>query len=110
MVVCNPVGAMSGVISKTDLVRQMGPCLGSAYHILAADLMTAEVISCQRTDVLHGVLTVMQAHGLVHMPIVDERLRPVGVVNARDALRSLVAADEYEQALLVDYVMGVGYH
>ena len=110
VVVCDADGAMVGVISKTDIVRQMGHCLGSACHTLAADLMTTAVITCQRTDILHSVLAVMQAHDLVHMPVLDAHHRPVGVVNARDALRSLVAADEYEQALLIDYVMGVGYH
>lgn len=110
VVVCDSDGAMAGVISKTDIVRQMGHCLGSACHTLAADLMTTEVISCERTDMLHSVLIVMQTHDLVHMPILNARQRPVGVVNARDALRSLVAADEYEQTLLIEYVMGVGYH
>lgn len=52
----------------------------------------------------------MQTLGLVHMPVVDARQRPTGVVNARDALRALVADGEFEQSQLFDYVMGVGYH
>ncbi|WP_156949837.1 hypothetical protein [Simplicispira psychrophila] len=31
-------------------------------------------------------------------------------VNARNALRALVAAGQYEQSQLFAYVMGVGYH
>ncbi len=110
VVVCDPDGVMAGVISKTDIVRRMGQCLGSACHTLAADLMTSPVVSCEVNDSLHGVLGTMQARGLVHMPVVDALQRPIGTVNARDALRTLVAAEEYGQALLIDYVMGVGYH
>jgi hypothetical protein len=33
----------------------------------------------------------------------------LGVVNARDGLRVLLAAGNHEEALLRNYVMGVGY-
>ena len=110
VVVCNAEGTMAGVISKSDIVRQISHCLGSACRTLASELMTTEVISCQPTDLLSDVLALMHRHGLVHMPVLDTNQRPVGVVNARDALRALVAEGEYEQSLLFDYVMGVGYH
>ena len=52
----------------------------------------------------------VEQRGLVHLPLLDGDRRPIGVVNARDALRALVQAGEYEEALLRDYVMGIGYH
>ncbi|MBK7718780.1 MAG: CBS domain-containing protein [Simplicispira sp.] len=110
VVVCEPGGAMSGVIGKSDIVRQIGHCAGSACHTLASNLMTKDVIYCQPTDLLSDVLDLMQKRGLVHVPVLDPEGRPVGVVNARDALRAMVAEGQYEQALLFDYVMGVGYH
>jgi len=110
VVVCEESGAMSGVIGKSDIVRQIGHCAGSACHTLASDLMTKDVIYCQPTDLLSDVLALMQEHGLVHVPVLDSKRCPVGVVNARDALRALVAEGQYEQAQLFDYVMGVGYH
>jgi len=45
--------------------------------------------------------------GFVHIPEFDANSKPVGVVAARDALRS--AEGEYEASLLRDYVMGVGF-
>ena len=47
--------------------------------------------------------------GFVHVPVVDAQHKPSGVLNARDALRELWAEGQYEEALLRDYVMGVGY-
>ena len=46
---------------------------------------------------------------MVHVPVIDEKSGPSGVVNARDALRVLWAEEKYEEALLRDYVMGIGY-
>ena len=51
----------------------------------------------------------MQKCGFVHVPVVDDNSKPLGVVNARDALRALFAEEKYEKSLLRDYVMGVGY-
>lgn len=110
VVVCDADGAMAGVISQSDIVRQIGHCAGRACRTLASELMTREVVCCHPTDLLADVLVLMQKRGLVHVPVIDGHRRPLGVVNARDALRALVADSEYEQSLLLDYVMGVGYH
>lgn len=110
VLVCAPDGSLAGVISKSDVVRQIGHCLGSACQTLASELMTTDVISCQPTDLLSDVLALMQKHGLVHVPVLGPDQRPLGVVNARDALRALVDEGQFEQSQLFNYVMGVGYH
>jgi CBS domain-containing protein len=51
----------------------------------------------------------MAKRGFVHMPVVDENSKPLGVVNDRDALRALMAEQKYEASLLRDYIMGIGY-
>ena len=109
VVVCNSVGAMVGVITKTNIVQQIGHCQGAACTTTAAEIMTRDVAFCSATDCLPDVLSMMQARGFVHVPVVDAERRPSGVVNARDALRELWAEGQYEETLLRDYVMGVGY-
>ena len=107
--VCSSDGTMVGVVTKTDIIRQIGHCMGSACAAAAADVMTRDVASCRPTDCLPDVLSMMGQRGFVHVPVVDEESRPLGVVNARDALRALLAEEEYEESLLRDYVMGIGY-
>jgi CBS domain-containing protein len=109
VVVCDFEGAMVGVITKTDIVRQIGGCHGSACTSAAADVMTRDVAYCRPTDCLPDVLSMMAKRGFVHIPVVDENCKPLGVVNARDALRALFEEEKYEESLLRDYVMGVGY-
>ena len=110
VIVCDAEGVIAGVISKSDIVRQIGHCLGSACQTLAGDLMTTDVVCCHPDDSLADILAVMEQHGLVHVPLLDDKRRPIGVLNARDALRALVQAGEYEETLLREYVMGIGYH
>ena len=110
VVVCEATGAMAGIISKTDIIRQISHCMGGACRTLAQELMTRDTVTCQPDDLLHDVMTTMHTRGLVHLPVLGPDRCPVGVVNARDALRVLVTQGQYEQAQLFDYVMGVGYH
>lgn len=110
VVVCDADGLMVGVISKTNIIRQIGHCQGAACTSTAAEIMTRDVTFCRATDCLPDVLSMMLARGFVHVPVVDAQRKPSGVVNARDGLRELWADGQYEETLLRDYVMGVGYH
>ena len=71
--------------------------------------MTRNVTCCHPGDTLEDVLSVMNKRGLVRIPIIDDNSRPSGVIDARDALRALMAQANYNETLLRDYVMGVGY-
>ncbi len=71
--------------------------------------MTRDVVFCRPTDGLPDLLSMMGRRGFVHVPVIDEEAMPWGVVNARDALRLLWAEEKYEEVLLRDYVMGIGY-
>ena len=51
-----------------------------------------------------------QERGLKNIPVVDQNSRPIGVLNARDALEVLLEEVEYEELLLREYVMCIGYH
>lgn len=109
VVVCNSHGAMVGVITKTDIVQQIGRSCESIGTTVACDVMTRNVTSCCPTDSLLDALSMMEKSSFVHLPVIDEKSKPSGVVNAGDALRALMAEGKYEAAMLRDYVMGIGY-
>jgi CBS domain-containing protein len=109
VVVCDKNDAMVGIITRTDVVRQMSVCQGCGCTAHASAVMTRDVISCRPDDSLHDVWSIMKERKLLHVPIVGEDLRPLGVINARDALHLLLEEAEHEEALLRDYVTGIGY-
>ena len=110
VVVCDSVGLLSGVITKTDIVRQISSCQGTACITAASFVMTRDVIVCGLDDLLQNVWSKMKKRGLKNIPIDDQDSRPVGVLNARDALQALLEEVENEESLLRDYVMGIGFH
>jgi CBS domain-containing protein len=71
--------------------------------------MTPEFTACAPDDLLSDVLAMMHSRGLIHVVLLGEGKRPLGVLNARDGLRALLAAGNHEEALLRNYVMGIGY-
>jgi CBS domain-containing protein len=109
LVVCDSKGTMTGVITKTDIVRQVARCQGILSDVRIGNVMTTVVTYCKQGDSLHDVLTLMHLRDFVHIPVVDQELRPCGVVNARDALQALLGEVEDEEALLRAYVAGIGY-
>jgi CBS domain-containing protein len=109
VVVCNAHGGMVGVITKTDLVRQIARRQGTRCTTTAAAVMTRDVTYCHPGDSLRDVLSKMKMSGFVHIPIVDQDFKPHGVIYVRDALQVLLGEVEYDVSLLRDYVMGIGY-
>ncbi len=110
VVVCEANGAMVGVITKSDIVARIGGCQGSACTTLVEVAMSTEVLQCVSSDLVHDVWKRMRARDLKNIPITNADNRPVGVLNARDALGILLLEVKSEESLLRDYVMGVGYH
>lgn len=109
VIVCDDAGTMVGVVSKTDIVSRIGQCQGGTCMAMVASVMTGEVTCCHPDDTLQEAWSLMKEKGFLHIPIVDRDNRPVGLLNARDALQALLGEVEHEEALLRDYVIGIGY-
>jgi predicted transcriptional regulator len=109
LVVCSPAGLMRGVITKTDVVAQIGQCQGSACRSAASNSMARNVVSCRSGDSLEDLWNRMNERGLKNVPFVDQDFRPLGVLNARDMLQALLKESSWEESMMRDYVMGVGY-
>ena len=109
VIVCDPLGVMVGVITKTNIVQQIARSCESIGAAVASEVMTRAVTSCRPSDSLLDVMAKMEKLGLTHIPVVGDDFKPSGVVNAGDALRAMVVDEKYDAALLRDYVMGIGY-
>lgn len=110
VIVCNSDGAMVGVITKTDVVGQISHCQGCSCVTAASAVMTRDVTFCHPHVFLKDVWSIMKTRGLKHIPVIDQDSRPMGVLNARQVVQALLDEVEYEEQVLRDYVMCVGYH
>jgi len=109
VVVCDDAGRMAGVVSKTDIVSRISQCEGHTCTMMVASVMTRSVASCRPDDSLQMAWNLMKERGYLHIPVVDRENRPLGTLFARDVLQALLREVEYEEDLLRDYVMGIGY-
>jgi CBS domain-containing protein len=108
VVVCDH-GAMVGVLTKTDIVGQIGRCMGAGCTARVDSIMTRNVTSCRAHEILLDVWSTMREQGLQRVPILDEARRPLGIIYAREALQALLSEAKNEEELLRDYVFGIGY-
>ena len=109
VVVCDAAGAALGTITETVLIRRLGLGHADFFTTAAGEVMTRGLAACAPEDSLSAVLAAMHERGLIHMLVVDSGNRLLGVLNARDGLRALLAAGNHAEALLRNYVMGIGY-
>ena len=109
VVVCDAAGAAVGIITETILVRRLGLGQADFFTTHADDVMTQDFTTCAPEELLSDVLATMHVRGLIHVLLMGADNKPTGVLNARDGLRTLLAAGNYEEALLRNYVMGIGY-
>lgn len=110
VVICDVDGVLAGVVTKTNVVEQISRCQGCGCTTAVSSVMVRDVLACRPRDRMDEVWSKMKARGLKNVPVTDEDSRPVGVLNVRDALQALMQEVEYEEALLRDYVMTIGYH
>ena len=109
VVVCDASGSPLGTITETVLVRRLGLGQADFFTTVAGDVMARGFDACAPADLLSDVLATMHERGLIHVLVVDSEHKLLGIVNARDGLRALLAAGNHEEALLRNYVMGIGY-
>ncbi len=109
VVVCDAAGVALGIITETILVRRLGLGHADFFTTRAGDVMTREFTVCAPEDQLSDVLAMMHTRGLIHVLLLSPDKHPLGVLNARDGLRVLLAAGNHEEELLRNYVMGIGY-
>jgi CBS domain-containing protein len=109
IVVCDH-GDMIGVLTKTDIVRQIGRCMNGAGCTASVEsIMTLDVTYCRTNEMLLDVWSVMKERSLQRVPILDEARTPLGIIYAREALQALLSESENEDDLLRDYISGIGY-
>jgi CBS domain-containing protein len=109
IVVCDGDGIAVGVIATSHVVKVLATAGAHALDFNAGAIMTIPLLSCHVDEELQQVWAVMNARTLPCAPILDDDGRAQGVLHARDVAIALLDEVNYEELLLRNYVMGVGY-
>jgi CBS domain-containing protein len=95
------------VVTKSDLARHLATA--GAADAPVALLMNRPIVSCAPNDDVYGVWKTMTARKLQNVPVLGVDLKPLGVLDIRDAMQVLFEQELYQEQELVNYISGVGY-
>jgi len=112
MVVSSDGTSIAGIVSERDIVRALRseglPArresrLIALDKVTVAEIMTAEVTTCEPGTSIDHVMGVMTAGRIRHVPVVSEGAL-VGIVSIGDIVKARISHLEWERSALVDYV------
>lgn len=96
-------GALVGIVSERDVVRQLHRQGGALLDARVADVMTADVVTCSPEDGVGDLARIMTDRRVRHLPVlVDGRL--AGIVSIGDLVKARMDMLEREREQLESYI------
>jgi CBS domain-containing protein len=94
-----------GILSERDIVREIGRRGPSCLNETVADLMTRDLVTCERGDRADEVLAKMTLGRFRHMPVVEDGSM-VGLITLGDVVKYRLEEVKMEKEALEGMIMG----
>jgi CBS domain-containing protein len=91
LVVLDEAGHMAGILSEKDIVSKVVVTDRDPEEVAVAEIMTPDVVTCERVAPIHRAAEIMAERGIRHLPISD-RGKIVGMVSSRDIIAYQISA------------------
>jgi CBS domain-containing protein len=98
LVVSDAEGGISGIFSERDIVRGLVEYGTDYLDMPLGRAMSSSVITCTPDNSVEGVMELMTANGIRHLPVVDAKTL-VGVVSTIDVVRALLVRAELDREM-----------
>ena len=96
-------GTLIGIVSERDIISCISKYSGDIVSVVAADIMTRNVVTCNLEDNLSDVMGLMNEHAIRHMPVMEDG-RATTMISSRDGMNALLDESvEHRRALAVAY-------
>ncbi|MCP4358529.1 MAG: CBS domain-containing protein [Chloroflexi bacterium] len=80
---------LAGIFTEKDVLMRVAGLVDDLTVAKIADYMTADPIALTADLPVAQALNEMSVHGFRHLPLVDEKHRPQGIISFRDVIRQL---------------------
>lgn len=87
--VCDTSNKVVGILSERDIVRWLSKHSSEIDSVKVSDLMTSDVVTCSDEYDLQEVMSLMNDHGIRHMPVVTNG-KLTAMLSSRDILQTLL--------------------
>lgn len=106
IVVVNDDGAICGIVSERDIVRDIAVTGALALDAEVSECMTESVISCSSHDTITRVMEIMTENRFRHMPIIENG-KLLGLVSIGDVVKRKIQDAEQEAEDMRSYIAAV---
>ena len=96
-------GALVGIVSERDVVRQMYARGRDLLDATVGELMTADVVTCGPQDSATDLARIMTERRIRHLPVCDES-GLIGIVSIGDLVKTRIDQLEREREHLASYI------
>lgn len=106
VVVTDDGETVQGIISERDIVRGLHSVGAELLGKPAREVMTEKVVTCAVTDRAAGIMAVMVAKHLRHVPVIDDGGRLISMLSIRDLLQLRLLEVQSEADAMRSYIAG----
>ena len=96
-------GAVVGVISERDVLRECRHRSADLGRIPVAEAMTRDLIICVPDDDVDHAMALVTKHRVRHLPVIDDA-GVAGMISIGDLVKASLDAAEYENRYLREYI------
>jgi CBS domain-containing protein len=103
VVVLSDSGGVAGILSERDIVRHLADDPAALLKRAVREVMTSDVITCDRRTTISQLMEQMTEHRIRHIPIVEDG-ELVGIVSIGDVVKRKIEETEQEALALREYI------
>lgn len=96
-------GRVAGILSERDVVRHLGGDPAALLQRAVREVMTADVITCERRTDISELMERMTNHRIRHIPVVEAG-ELIGIVSIGDVVKRKIEEAEQEALALKEYI------
>tara|TARA_R110002096_G_scaffold161016_1_gene327460 strand:+ start:1431 stop:1859 length:429 start_codon:yes stop_codon:yes gene_type:complete len=94
---------LAGIISERDVMRGLAIKGGDVLSDKVETLMTKSVFTCNKTDTIQHLMTIMTERRIRHIPVLDEG-RLIAMISIGDVVKERMQEAEQEADALKEYI------
>lgn len=106
LVVSEDGARVLGILSERDIVREVGLRGPVCLSDTVGEMMTKEIVTCQKSDKADDVLAIMTKGRFRHMPVVDGDGMMIGLITLGDVVKYRLEEVKMEKDALEGMIMG----
>ena len=96
-------GRVVGVFSERDIVRTVATKGAAALYLEVRELMSSNVLSCDRTATIDEVMAMMTDKRIRHVPVIEDG-QLYGLISIGDVVKHRIEETEQEAEALRGYI------